>query len=115
MRNFKFLQENFRISEEERAILLREFLGDNQDEDAIEPDVNTRREVVFVPSETTQIYTQIIRVELPFNQVTEDHLNQLKISNENMLFNQISDTLDIRHEIIYQDENGFTLRSELFL
>lgn len=115
MRNFKFLQENITISEEERAILLREFLGDNQDEDAIEPDVNMRREVVFVPSETTQIYTEMVRMNIPLNEMTEDQLNHIKLNNEQKLITQITDTLDIRHEIIYQDENGFTLRTELFL
>jgi len=77
----------------------------DDDDDAIEP----------YQSEPPQIYTQIIRVELPINEMTEDHLNHLKISNENMLLNEISDTLDFRHEIISVDGNGFTLRTELFL
>jgi hypothetical protein len=81
------------------------FFNTIDDDDAIEP----------YQSEPPQIYTQIIRVELPINEMTEDHLNHLKISNENMIFNQISDTLDFRHEIIHQDEFGFTLRTELYI
>jgi hypothetical protein len=84
------------------------FLSPINDNDAIEP-------IEPYHSETPQIYTQIIRVELPINDMTEDHLNHLKISNENMLLNEISDTLDFRHEIISVDGNGFTLRSELFI
>jgi len=86
MRNFKFL---------------------STDEDAVEP-------IEPYQSETPQIYTQIIRVELPINEMTEDHLNHLKMSNQSILLNEISDTLDFRHEIISVDGNGFTLRSELF-
>jgi len=86
MRNFKFL---------------------STDEDAVEP-------IQPYQSETPQIYTQIIRVELPINEMTEDHLNHLKMSNQSILLNEISDTLDFRHEIISVDGNGFTLRSELF-
>lgn len=84
------------------------FLTDVDENDAIEP-------IGPYQSEPPQIYTQIIRVELPINEMTEDHLNHLKISNENMLFNQISNTLDFRHEIIFVDGNGFTLRTELFI
>ena len=86
MRNFKFL---------------------STDEDAVEP-------IEPYQSETPQIYTQIIRVELPINEMTEDHLNHLKMSNQSILLNEISDTLDFRHEIISVHGNGFTLRSELF-
>jgi len=84
------------------------FFSSVDENDAIEP-------IEPYHSETPQIYTQIIRVELPINEMTEDHLNHLKISNENMIFNQISDTLDFRHEIIHQDEFGYTLRTELFI
>lgn len=91
------------------------FFNTINENDAVEPNDNIIREVVFIPSETTQIYTQMLRIDIPINEMTEDHLNQLKISNENMLLNQISDTLDFRHEIISVDGNGFTIRSELFL
>jgi hypothetical protein len=84
------------------------FFSSVDDNDAVEP-------IQPYQSETPQIYTQIIRVELPINDMTEDHLNHLKISNENMLLNEISDTLDFRHEIISVDGNGFTLRTELFI
>jgi hypothetical protein len=100
------------------------FLSSVDDEDAVEPNLDRfheligyqrRTEIDILPTETPQIYTQIIRVELPINQMSEDHLNHLKISNQSILLNQISDTLDFRHEIIHQDENGFTLRTELYL
>lgn len=66
-------------------------------------------------SETPQVYTQMFRMEIPLNQLSEDQRNHLKISNENMILNQLSNTLDFRHEVIHQDENGFTLRTELFI
>jgi hypothetical protein len=101
------------------------FLTSVDDEDAVEPPnldrfheligYQRRTEIDILPTETPQIYTQIIRVELPINEMTEDHLNQLKISNQSILLNEISDTLDFRHEIISVDENGFTLRTELFI
>lgn len=83
------------------------FLSPTDENDAIEP-------IEPYHSETPQIYTQIIRMELPINEMTEDHLNHLKMSNQSILLNEISDTLDFRHEIISVDGNGFTLRSELF-
>jgi len=100
------------------------FLSSVDDEDAIEPNLDRfhqligyqrRTEVDIIPTEPPQIYTQIIRVELPINEMTEDHLNQLKMSNQSILLNEISNTLDFRHEIISVDGNGFTLRTELFL
>jgi len=100
------------------------FLSSVDDEDAIEPNLDRfhqlvgyqrRTEVDFIPTEPPQIYTQIIRVELPINEMTEDHLNQLKMNNQSILLNEISNTLDFRHEIISVDGNGFTLRTELFL
>ena len=91
------------------------FLTEVDENDAVEPNDNIRRQVIFVPSETTQIYTEMLRMNIPLNEMTEDHLNQIKLNNEQKLIAQITDTLDIRHEIIYQDGNGFTLRTELFL
>ena len=86
MRNFKFL---------------------STDEDAVEP-------IEPYQSETPQIYTEILRLDIPINEMTETDLNRIKYNQEQLLLQQISNTLDFRHEIIYVDGNGFTLRSELF-
>jgi hypothetical protein len=86
MRNFKFL---------------------STDEDAVEP-------IEPYQSETPQIYTEILRLDIPINEMTETDLNRIKYNQEQLLLHQISNTLDFRHEIIYVDGNGFTLRSELF-
>ena len=99
------------------------FLSSVDDEDAVEPnldrfrelvDYQRRTEMVFVPSETTQIYTEMLRMNVPINEMTETDLNLFKISQERVILERISNTLDFRHEIIHQDENGFTLRTELF-
>ena len=100
------------------------FLTSVDDEDAVEPPnldrfheligYQRRTEIDILPTEPPQIYTQMLRMELPINEMTEDHLNHLKMSNQSILLNQISDTLDFRHEIISVDGNGFTLRTELF-
>jgi hypothetical protein len=105
MKNFKFLNQ---VDENDAIIPTNERFNELVD-------YQIRREVVFVPSETTQIYTEIVRMNIPLNEMTEDQLNHIKLNNEQKLITQITDTLDIRHEIIYQDENGFTMRSELFL
>ena len=100
------------------------FLSSVDDEDAVEPnldrfrelvDYQRRTEMVFVPSETTQIYTEMLRMNVPINEMTETDLNLFKISQERVILERISNTLDFRHEIIHQDENGFTLRTELYL
>ena len=100
------------------------FFNTIDDDDALEPnlhrfrelvDYQTRREVVFVPSETTQIYTEMYRMNVPLNEMTEDQLNHIKISQERVLMENLSNTLDFRHDVIHQDENGFTLRTELFI
>jgi hypothetical protein len=105
MRNFKFLQENTTISEEERAILLREFLGD---EDAIEP-------IGPHQTEPSQVYTQMLRMNVPTNEMTEDYMDEIKMRQERILIDNLMDTFDFRHEIISIDGNGFTLRTELFI
>jgi len=87
MRNFKFL---------------------STDEDAVEP-------IEPYQSENPQIYTQMLRMEVPINEMTEGYLDELKMSQERLLLYNLSDTLDFRHEIISVDGNGFTLRTELFL
>jgi len=84
------------------------FFNTINENDAIEP-------IVPYQTQTPQIYTQMFRMEIPLNQLSEDQRNHLKISNENMILNQLSNTLDFRHEVIHQDENGFTLRTELFI
>ena len=100
------------------------FLSSVDENDAVEPDVDrfnelvnyqTRTEMVFVPSETTQIYTEMLRMNVPINEMTEDQLNHIKISQERVILERISNTLDFRHEIISVDGNGFTLRTELYL
>lgn len=105
MRNFKFLTK----------------IDEN---DAVEPDVERfrellnyegRNEMVFVPTEPPQIYTQMLRMNVPMGEMTEDYLNHIKISQERVLMENLSNTLDFRHEIISIDENGFTLRTELFI
>jgi hypothetical protein len=89
MRNFKFFS----------------YVDEN---DAIEP-------IEPYHSETPQIYTQMLRMEVPINEMTEGYLDQLKMSQERLLLENLSDTLDFRHELISIDGNGFTLRTELFL
>jgi hypothetical protein len=69
----------------------------------------------FIPTEPPQIHTQMLRMNIPINEMTEDRLNHLKISQERRMLEELSDTLDFRHEVIHQDEFGFTLRSELYL
>lgn len=100
------------------------FLSSVDDEDAVEPNVDRfrelvdyqrRTEMVFVPTEPPQIYTEMLRMSTPINEMTETDLNRFKISQERVILERISNTLDFRHEIIHQDENGFTLRSELYL
>jgi hypothetical protein len=100
------------------------FLSSVDENDAVEPDVDrfnelvnyqTRTEMVFVPSETTQIYTEMLRMNVPINEMTEDQLNHIKISQERVILERISNTLDFRHEIVFVDGNGFTLRTELYL
>jgi hypothetical protein len=105
MKDFKFLTE---VDENDAIIPTNERFNELVD-------YQTRREVVFVPSETTQIYTEMIRMNIPLNEMTEDHLNQIKLNNEQKLIAQITDTLDFRHEVISVDGNGFTLRTELFI
>ena len=87
MRNFKFL---------------------SSDEDAIQP-------IGPYQSEPPQIYTEMLRMNIPINEMTETRLNQFKYSQEQVILERISNTLDFRHEIISIDENGFTLRTELFI
>ena len=103
---------------------MRNFRFLSSDEDAVEPNVDrfnelvnyqTRTEMVFVPSETTQIYTEMLRMNVPINEMTEDQLNHIKISQERVILERISNTLDFRHEIVFVDGNGFTLRTELYL
>ena len=100
------------------------FLTHPNENDAVEPNVDRfnelvdyqrRTEMVFVPSETTQIYTEMYRMNVPINEMTETDLNHFKISQERVILERISNTLDFRHEIIHQDGNGFTLRTELYL
>ena len=55
------------------------------------------------------------RMNVPLNEMTEDQLNHIKISQERVLMENLSNTLDFRHDVIHQDENGFTLRTELFI
>ena len=113
MRNFKFfntINENDAIEPIDRFNNELDLLGRQRFNELAS----------FIPDEpiqtqTPQIYTQMFRMEIPLNQLSEDQRNHLKISNENMILNQLSNTLDFRHEVIHQDENGFTLRTELFI
>ena len=97
------------------------------DDDAIEPNLmnldrfrelveyQRRTEVDVNPTEPPQIYTQMLRMNVPMGEMTEDYLNHIKISQERVLMENLSNTLDFRHEIILIDENGFTLRTELYI
>lgn len=100
------------------------FLTQVNENDAIEPNrfnelVNYQRtlpnEYVFVPSETTQIYTEMLRTTNPLTEMDSNQLNHLKIVQERKLLESIYETLDFRHSIISSDENGFTMRTELYL
>lgn len=62
-----------------------------------------------------QNYTVQMRMDIPLNRFSEDHRNHLKQQQERLLIENLSETLDFRHEVIYQDEFGFTLRTELFI
>jgi hypothetical protein len=84
------------------------FLSPTDENDAVEP-------IEPYHSENPQIYTQMLRMEVPINEMTEGYLDQLKMSQERLLLENLSDTLDFRHELISVDGNGFTLRTELFL
>ena len=100
------------------------FLSSVDDEDAIEPNLDRfhqligyqrRTEIDIIPTEPPQIYTEMLRMSTPINEMTEDRLNELKMSQQRLILEQLSNTLDFRHEIISIDENGFTLRTELYL
>ncbi len=101
------------------------FLSSVDDEDAVEPPnldrfhqligYQRRTEVDIIPTEPPQIYTEMYRMNVPINEMTEDQLNHIKISQERVILERISNTLDFRHEIVFVDGNGFTLRTELYL
>lgn len=100
------------------------FLSSVDDEDAIEPNLDRfhqligyqrRTEIDIIPTEPPQIYTEMLRMNVPINEMTEDRLNELKMSQQRLILEQLSNTLDFRHEIVFVDGNGFTLRTELFI
>lgn len=100
------------------------FFNTIDDDDAIEPNLERFRELVeyqrrnevdVIPTEPPQTYTQMLRMNVPMSEMTEDYLNHIKVSQERVLMENLSNTLDFRHEIISIDENGFTLRTELYI
>jgi len=100
------------------------FLTSVDDEDAVEPPnldrfheligYQRRTEIDILPTETPQTYTQMLSMNVPINEMTEDRLNELKMSQERFMIEQVSNTFEFRHEIVSVDQNGFTLRTELF-
>lgn len=108
MRDFKF----FNIIDENDAI---EPNLPNIDRFRELVDYQGRNEVDVNPTEPPQIYTQMLRMNVPMGEMTEDYLNHVKVSQERVLMENLSNTLDFRHEIISIDASGFTLRTELFI
>jgi hypothetical protein len=100
------------------------FLSSVDDEDAVEPNYDVYRQLMdnhfrtvvdFNRTEPPQTYTQMLSINVPINEMTEDRLNELKMNQERFMIEQVSNTFEFRHEIVSVDENGFTLRTELFI
>jgi hypothetical protein len=92
-------------------ITMRDFKFFNtiDENDAIEP-------IGPNQTESPQIYTQMLRMNVPTNEMTEDYMNEIKLRQERILIdNLMDDVFDFRHEVISIDGNGFTLRTELFI
>jgi hypothetical protein len=62
-----------------------------------------------------QIYTQMLRMNIPLNEMDSTQLDHLRMGQERKLMESITETLDFRHSIVYQDEHGFTIRTELYI
>lgn len=105
MKNFKFLNQ---VDENDAIIPTNERFNELVD-------YQRNRPIDFIPTEPPQIYTEMYRMNVPINEMTETDLNHIKVSQERLILEQLSNTLDFRHEIISVDGNGFTLRTELFI
>lgn len=100
------------------------FFNTIDDDDAIEPNLHRFRELVeyqrrnevdVIPTESPQTYTQMLRMNVPMGGMTEDYMEEIKLRQERLLVDNLMETFDFRHEIISIDENGFTLRTELYI
>lgn len=64
---------------------------------------------------TPQRYTHMYRSSIPRSEIPDDIYSHIIDDIERRLHREIGTHLvEINHDIIYQDENGFTLRSETF-
>jgi hypothetical protein len=101
------------------------FLTNVDENDAVEPNYDVYRQLMdnhfrtvvdFNRTSPPQTYTQMLSINVPINDMTEDYMNELKLRQERILIdNLMDDVFDFRHEVISVDENGFTLRTELFI
>lgn len=79
----------------------------------VEPDFQV--DLYPIEGRNPQHYRMNYRSSIPLNQIPNEHLAYIRRDQERVLMQHITETLDIRHEIISSDEFGFTMRTELFI